>query len=87
MTNAKLLVVADDFTGGLDTGVQFARQGIATRVVVNPDADKSMRQPNVMQSTFSEVFNDINQVRSNILRQGRRINIMNKKLLKKLNLT
>ena len=37
MTNAKLLVVADDFTGGLDTGVQFARQGIATRVVVNPD--------------------------------------------------
>ena len=55
--------------------------------MVNPDADKSMRQPNVMQSTFSEVFNDINQVRSNILRQGRRINIMNKKLLKKLNLT
>ena len=37
MTNVKLLVVADDFTGGLDTGVQFARQGIATRVVVNPD--------------------------------------------------
>jgi len=37
MTNAKLLVVADDFTGGLDTGVQFARQGVATRIVVNPD--------------------------------------------------
>ena len=29
MTNAKLLIVADDFTGGLDTGVQFARRGIA----------------------------------------------------------
>lgn len=37
MTNAKLLIVADDFTGGLDTGVQFARQGVAARVVVNPD--------------------------------------------------
>lgn len=36
MTNAKLLIVADDFTGGLDTGVQFARQGVAARVVVNP---------------------------------------------------
>ena len=36
MTNAKLLIVADDFTGGLDTGVQFARQGVSTRVVVNP---------------------------------------------------
>ena len=37
MANAKLLVVADDFTGGLDTGVQFARQGIVTRIVVNPN--------------------------------------------------
>ena len=36
MTNAKLLIVADDFTGGLDTGVQFARRGIATRIVINP---------------------------------------------------
>ena len=36
MTNAKLLIVADDFTGGLDTGVQFAQQGIATRIVMNP---------------------------------------------------
>ena len=68
-----------------DVDIRLVSKGI--KVVVNPDADKSMRQPNVMQSTFSEVFNDINQVRSNILRQGRRINIMNKKLLKKLNLT
>ena len=37
MTNAKLLIVADDLTGGLDTGVQFARQGVTTRIVVNPD--------------------------------------------------
>ena len=37
MTRTKLLVIADDFTGGLDTGVQFARQGITTRVMVNPD--------------------------------------------------
>ena len=38
MTNAKLLIVADDFTGGLDTGVQFARQGVSTRVVTHPEA-------------------------------------------------
>ncbi len=37
MASAKLLVIADDFTGGLDTGVQFARQGIDTRIMVNPD--------------------------------------------------
>lgn len=37
MTDTKLLIVADDLTGGLDTGVQFARQGIKVRVVVDPD--------------------------------------------------
>ena len=30
----KLLILADDFTGALDTGVQFAACGIPTRVVV-----------------------------------------------------
>ena len=35
----KLLVIADDFTGGLDTGVQFAGHGIRTRVVTDPDAE------------------------------------------------
>lgn len=37
MTDTKLLIVADDLTGGLDTGVQFARQGITVRVVMDPD--------------------------------------------------
>lgn len=35
----QLLILADDFTGGLDTGVQFAGKGIRTRVVTNPDTD------------------------------------------------
>ena len=39
MTDTKLLIVADDLTGGLDTGVQFARQGIAVRVVTDPDQE------------------------------------------------
>ena len=39
MTMIQLLIVADDFTGGLDTGVQFAEKGISTRVVTNPDVD------------------------------------------------
>ena len=28
-----LLIIADDFTGALDTGVQFAAYGAATRVM------------------------------------------------------
>ncbi|MGI6054265.1 MAG: four-carbon acid sugar kinase family protein [Clostridium sp.] len=31
----KLLIIADDFTGALDTGVQFAQSGAETRVVTN----------------------------------------------------
>lgn len=32
----KLLVIADDFTGALDTGVQFAGQGIPTQILHQP---------------------------------------------------
>ena len=32
----KLLVIADDFTGALDTGIQFAKQEISTAVVLYP---------------------------------------------------
>lgn len=34
-----LLIIADDFTGALDTGVQFAAYGIRTRVIVDSDVD------------------------------------------------
>lgn len=34
---AKVLILADDFTGALDTGVQFAAKGVATQVVTNPN--------------------------------------------------
>ena len=35
----KLLIIADDFTGALDTGVQFAAKGAATCVVTDPSYD------------------------------------------------
>lgn len=35
----RLLIIADDFTGALDTGVQFATRGATTRVVTNADYD------------------------------------------------
>lgn len=33
----KLLIIADDFTGALDTGVQFTKVGIKTKVIVNTE--------------------------------------------------
>lgn len=44
---ARLLVIADDFTGALDTGVQFAARGAATRVVTNLDFDFSRMEDGV----------------------------------------
>ena len=35
----RLFIIADDFTGGLDTGVQFASRGIPTCVLTDPDID------------------------------------------------
>lgn len=35
----KLIVLADDFTGALDTGVQFSKRGISTLVTTNKEYD------------------------------------------------
>lgn len=35
----RLLLIADDFTGALDTGVQFVKNGALTEVFLNCDID------------------------------------------------
>lgn len=35
----KLLMIADDFTGALDTGIQFAKRGAVTEVYTDPDVE------------------------------------------------
>ena len=37
----RLLIIADDFTGALDTGVQFAARGARTCVATDPAYDFS----------------------------------------------
>lgn len=43
-----LLIIADDFTGALDTGVQFAAGGVSTRVIVDPKVDFSAYHDSVL---------------------------------------
>lgn len=43
-----LLTIADDFTGALDTGVQFAARNLKTRVVIDPDIDFSDLEEDVL---------------------------------------
>lgn len=35
----EFLIIADDLTGAIETGVQLAKQGISARVIHNPDTD------------------------------------------------
>lgn len=73
----------DPVIAGKDIDISLHSRGIG--IIVNPDADKSKRKPNAVQNAFCEFFNDIYAVRSDITRQGRHIQAINKLLLKKLN--
>ena len=44
----------------------------------------SKAQPNAVLNAFSDFFNNINNVREDIERQGHRIQVINKVLLRKL---
>jgi YegS/Rv2252/BmrU family lipid kinase len=39
----------------------------AIKIVVNPLADKKRRQPNIMQTAFSQLFNELNIVRNEVV--------------------
>lgn len=44
----RLLIIADDFTGALDTGVKFAAYGVRTRVVVGTEIDFTAVQEEIL---------------------------------------
>jgi YegS/Rv2252/BmrU family lipid kinase len=66
-----------------DVDIQLIDKGI--KVVVNPEADKSKRQPNMVQTAFSEFFNDLNIVREDLTKLSRNTQALNKKIRRKLN--
>lgn len=66
-----------------DVDISIVNKGI--KVIVNPDADKTRRRPNVVQTAFSDFFNDFNMLRTDINKQGHHIQQLNKNILKKLN--
>jgi len=43
----RLVIIADDFTGAMDTGVQFVKQGIATMVTSRLDIDLKKFSPSI----------------------------------------
>lgn len=73
----------DPVMSSADVDISVVNKGI--KVLINPSADKTKRQPNMVQNAFSDFFNDISSMRTDIGRQGRHIHILNKILLKRLN--
>jgi diacylglycerol kinase family enzyme len=67
-----------------DADVEVKMQPKGLRVVVNPDAIEDTAQPNPMLNAFSDLFNNINNVREDIVRSGHRIQVLNKLMLRRL---
>ena len=71
---------------GTDVEVHIEHLGI--RILTNPQATEDTAPPNPVLNAFSDFFNNINNVRedigSGIEKGGRRIQAINKVLLRKL---
>lgn len=69
---------------GEEIDIQLVEKGIS--VVVNPEGDRRKRRPNMIQTAFAELFNEFNEVRSDLTRQGKKVEALSKLVQKKLNL-
>jgi diacylglycerol kinase family enzyme len=72
----------DPIMTGTDIDVHIEHEGI--KILTNPDAIEDASQPNFLLNAFSDFFNNINNVREDIERSGRKIQVINKVLLRKL---
>jgi len=72
----------DPIMTGCDIEVSIEHLGL--RIVTNPDATEDLAQPNPVLNAFSDLFNNINNVREDIEKGSRRIQAINKLMLRKL---
>jgi YegS/Rv2252/BmrU family lipid kinase len=72
----------DPMMTGTDIDVHIEKHGI--RIITNPDVAEDDKQPNFLLNAFSDLFNNINNVREDIEKQSRKIQAINKVLLRKL---
>jgi len=72
----------DPIVTGTDIDIHVEPLGI--RILTNPDQEEDPGQPNPLLNAFSDFFNNINNVREDIERQGHRIQVLNKLLLRRI---
>ncbi|MBQ9231775.1 MAG: YegS/Rv2252/BmrU family lipid kinase [Prevotella sp.] len=67
-----------------DQDVEVHIEPLSIKIVTNPDAVEDTSQPNPLLNVFSDLFNNINNVREDIEKGGRKIHAINKLMLRKL---
>ena len=72
----------DPMMTGPDVHVSIEHLGL--KIVTNPNIVEDQAQPNFLLNAFSDFFNNINNVREDIGKSGRRIQVINKLMLRKL---
>lgn len=72
----------DPIMTGCDIDVHIEERGIC--IITNPKETEDGRHPSPILNAFSDFFNNINMVREDIGKQGRKIQAINKMLLRKL---
>ena len=74
----------DPVLSSADVDISIVSKGI--NIVINHNADKTRRQPNILQTAFSEIFYNIDLMRQDITKQSRKMQAINKTILRKLNI-
>ena len=74
----------DPVMTGSEIDVCLEEKGI--KVVVPRNGDRNSRKPNVIQTAFAEFFNDLNAVRDDLSRQGKKVEAISKLVQRKLNI-
>ena len=72
----------DPIMTGEDVDVHIEHQGI--NILTNPEMTEDLSQPNFLLNAFSDLFNNINNVREDIGKTGHRIQVINKLMLRRL---
>ena len=67
---------------GADIDIHVEAQGI--KVVVNPDGNKGIRRPNMIQTAAADLFNELNGIHDEIMKRTRKGLILTKILQKKI---
>lgn len=74
----------DPVITGQDIHIKLEEKGI--KIIVNPNADRSERQPNAIQSAAASLFHELLQMREDFKEKSQHIQALGRVIQKKLNL-